>query len=45
MKKGASEMIADPLNCLEAATGFEPVYNGFADRSLATWVCRLVFNH
>ena len=27
---------------LEAATGFEPVYNGFADRRLATWLRRLM---
>jgi hypothetical protein len=40
MKKGVSENIANPLNFLEAASGFEPLYNGFADRSLATWVCR-----
>jgi hypothetical protein len=33
-------MNPNPLIFLEAATGFEPVNNGFADRSLATWVCR-----
>ncbi len=36
-------MNANPLIFLEAATGLEPVNNGFADRSLATWVCRLRF--
>ena len=36
-------MKPNPLISLEAATGFEPVNNGFADRSLATWVCRLCF--
>jgi hypothetical protein len=25
---------------LEAAIGFEPMNNGFADRCLATWLCR-----
>ena len=25
---------------MEAATGFEPVCNGFADRCLTTWLCR-----
>ena len=30
----------DFLDYLEAATGFEPVYNGFADRCLTTWLCR-----
>jgi hypothetical protein len=29
-----------PLNFLEAATRLELVNNGFADRSLTTWVCR-----
>jgi hypothetical protein len=33
------------LNFLEAASGFEPLYNGFADRSLTTWVCRRLCNH
>jgi hypothetical protein len=31
---------AHPLNSLEAAIGFEPMNNGFADRCLATWLCR-----
>ena len=25
---------------MEAASGFEPEYNGFADRCLTTWLCR-----
>jgi len=31
-KKGVSETIANPLDFLEAASGFEPLYNGFAVR-------------
>ncbi len=27
--------------CLEARTGFEPAYNGFANRCLTTWLPRL----
>ena len=38
-KKGANHVVS-PLNFLEAATRFELVNNGFADRSLTTWVCR-----
>ena len=45
LAKGVSPCRADPWNFLEAASGFEPLYNGFADRSLATWVCRLVILH
>jgi hypothetical protein len=29
------------IEWMEAATGFEPVSNGFADRRLTTWLCRL----
>ena len=32
----------NPLISLEAATGFEPVNNGFAVRCLATWLRRLI---
>src|SRR4030042_3881324 len=32
---------AKSLKTLEAATGFEPVNNGFADRCLTPWLCRL----
>ena len=28
---------------LEAATGFEPAHQGFADPCLTTWLCRRVF--
>jgi hypothetical protein len=36
MKKGAARSIVQPLDhYLEAATGFEPVNNGFADRCLS----------
>jgi hypothetical protein len=41
MQKGAGPVWTNPFYFLEAASGFEPLYNGFADRSLATWVCRL----
>ncbi len=34
-------LTCSPLIFLEAATGFEPVNNGFADRRLTTWLCRL----
>ena len=34
-------MIHDPLKSLEAATRFELVNSGFADRCLTTWLCRL----
>lgn len=44
-KKGSARIELAPWNFLEAASGFEPLYNGFADRSLATWVCRLAVNH
>jgi hypothetical protein len=30
----------NPLNSLEAATRFELVNSGFADRCLTTWLCR-----
>jgi hypothetical protein len=29
-----------PGESLEAASGFEPENNGFADRCLTTWLCR-----
>ncbi len=34
-------MAAKYLKCLEAASGFEPENNGFADRCLTSWLCRL----
>jgi len=39
-QKRVNPVRANPLNLLEAASGFEPENNGFADRSLTTWVCR-----
>ncbi len=39
--KGASDYARPLLIFMEAASGFEPLSNGFADRSLTTWVCRL----
>jgi hypothetical protein len=40
--QGSGQEIAEAnyLKSLEAATGFEPVNNGFADRCLTTWLCR-----
>jgi hypothetical protein len=40
-KLTAHSQIKRDLDNLEAATGFEPVRNGFADRRLTTWLCRL----
>ena len=40
LRHAQGKVMANPLCCLEAATGFEPVYNGFADRCLTTWLCR-----
>jgi hypothetical protein len=40
IKKGLGKL-PNPFNLVEAATGFEPVSNGFADRRLTTWLCRL----
>ncbi len=42
IKKGKCVLHFPESVPLEAATGFEPVNNGFADRSLTTWACRLV---
>ena len=28
------------MSLMEAAIGFEPMYSGFADRCLTTWLCR-----
>ena len=35
------EKTAKSLKRLEAASGFEPENNGFADRCLTSWLCRL----
>ena len=40
-KKGVRPNGPTPLLLLEAAIGFEPMNNGFADRRLTTWLCRL----
>ena len=37
----AADSTCNPLFLLEAAIGFEPMNNGFADRRLTTWLCRL----
>ncbi len=36
----AADSTCNPLFLLEAASGFEPENNGFADRRLTTWLCR-----
>ncbi len=42
MKKGLAEL-ANPLKSLEAATGFEPVNNGFAEKELRNWIAKDAF--
>ncbi len=39
-QKGATAICCNPLKSLEAATRFELVNSGFADRCLTTWLCR-----
>ena len=34
------DIIVNPCHLLEAASGFEPEYGGFADLCLTTWLCR-----